>query len=196
MSDLPILPLDGMQVAILATDGVEAIELVEPRLALEAAGANTVLVSPTPGAIQTMDHDTKSEKARVDLLIGEALAEEFDATLLPGGTMNADKLRMDRKAREFVQRMEREGKPLAAICHAPWLLVSAGLVKGRRLTSYYTLQDDIRCAGGHWEDSEVVVDKNWVTSRQPKDIPVFNRQIVALFKELYAKGERTAKTAG
>jgi protease I len=149
-----------------------------------------------PGAVQTMKHDEKSEKVRIDLLAADALPEEFDATFLPGGTLNADTLRMDRKAREFVQGMERGGKPLAAICHAPWLLVSSGLVKGRRLTSYHTLQDDIRCAGGHWEDSEVVVDKNWVTSREPKDIPAFNRQVVALFKELYAMGGKTAKTAG
>jgi protease I len=189
-----ILPLDGMQVAIIAMDGVEEVELVEPRLALEAAGANTVLVSPTPGAIQMMNHDEKSEKVRVDLLMADALADEFHATLLPGGTLNADKLRMDGKAREFVRRMEAEKKPIAAICHAPWLLVSAGLVRGRRLTSYYTLQDDIRCAGGTWVDSEVVLDENWVTSRQPEDIPVFNRQMLGLFRQHHAKRETRAAT--
>ena len=104
--------------------------------------------------------------------------------------MNADKLRMETAAREFVQEMERSGKPIAAICHAPWLLVSAGLVRGHRLTSYYTLQDDIRNAGGQWEDREVVVDRNWVSSREPKDIPAFNREMIALF----AKARREVGT--
>jgi protease I len=123
----------------------------------------------------------KTERFKVDTALAEANPGEFDAVLLPGGALNADRLRMEIPAREFVQEMDRAGKPIAAICHAPWLLVSAGLVKGRRLTSFYTLQDDIRNAGGTWEDREVFVDRNWVTSRQPSDIPAFNREMVALF---------------
>jgi protease I len=187
------LPLEGMQVAIIATDGVEEVELVEPRLTLEAAGANTLLIAPHSGAIQAMNHDEKSERITVDLTLDDAAAAEFDAVMLPGGTFNADVLRMHMRAREFVRHIDRAKKPLAAICHAPWLLVSADLVKGRRLTSYYTLQDDIRCAGGAWEDSEVVEDGNWVTSRQPKDIPVFGRTMIALFAK--HAGKREAPTS-
>ena len=111
--------------------------------------------------------------------------------VLPGGALNADKLRMDQAAREFVRAMDQQGKPIAAICHAPWLLVSAGVVNGRTLTSYYTLQDDIRCAGGTWKDEEVVRDRNWITSRQPKDIPAFNRAVIeAIASAVPAKGRR------
>lgn len=175
-------PLDGLRVAILCTDGVEQVELVEPRRALDAAGARTTLIAPKTGTIQGMQHADKGDQFPVDLALDEADPEDFDAVLLPGGAMNADKLRMEPKARDFVQRMDHEHKPMAVICHGPWLLVSAGLVKGRRLTSYYTVQDDIRCAGGEWLDAEVVVDGNLVTSRQPKDIPAFDREMLAQFE--------------
>jgi protease I len=174
------LVLKGVRVAILATDGVEKVELTLPRLALEEAGADTVLIAPKP-QIQSMKHDEKDERFAVDIALKDANPEEFDAVLLPGGALNADKLRMETAARDIVQQMDSVGKPVAAICHAPWLLVSANLVKGRRLTSYYTLQDDIRCAGGEWEDAEVIVDRNWVTSRKPDDIPAFNREMRTLF---------------
>jgi protease I len=174
------LVLKGVRVAILATDGVEKVELTLPRLALEEAGADTVLVAPK-AEIQSMNHDVRDERFSTDLALKDANPEEFDAVMLPGGALNADKLRMETAAREFVQHLDAAGQPIAAICHAPWLLVSAKLVKGRRLTSYYTLQDDIRCAGGEWTDSEVVVDKNWVTSRKPDDIPAFNREMRTLF---------------
>jgi protease I len=174
------LMLKGIRVAILATDGVEKVELTLPRLSLEEAGADTVLIAPKP-QIQSMKHDDKDDRFAADMLLIDAQPEEFDAVLLPGGALNADVLRMETAARDIVQQIDAAGKPIAAICHAPWLLVSAKLVKGRRLTSYYTLQDDIRCAGGDWVDSEVIVDRNWVTSRKPGDIPVFNREMRTLF---------------
>jgi protease I len=130
-----------------------------------------------------MQHDVKSRTIRADLSLEKASPARYDATLLPGGTMNADKLRMEEKAREFVRELDADGKPIAAICHAPWLLVSAGLVDDRMLTSYYTLQDDIRNAGGTWLDEEVIVDDNWVTSRSPRDIPAFNREMIRLFAQ-------------
>jgi protease I len=180
------LILKGVRVAILATDGVEKVELTLPRLALEEAGADTVLVAPKP-EIQSMKHDERDERFRSDMALEDANPEEFDAVMLPGGALNADKLRMETAARDLVQQMDSAGKPIAAICHAPWLLVSAKLVKGRHLTSYYTLQDDIRCAGGEWEDREVVVDRNWVTSRKPDDIPAFNREMRTLFAKTRAR---------
>ena len=184
-------PLDGMQVAILATDGVEQSELTEPRKALEEAGARTVLIAPKIGTIRAMWHGDRGEEFKVDLTLAAAHPDEFDAVLLPGGALNADKLRMDTQARAFVQRMDRDHKPMAVICHAPWLLVSAGLVRGRSLTSYYTIQDDIRNAGGRWEDKEVVVDGNLVTSRKPDDLPAFNAKIVEEFAE--GKHEQSAE---
>jgi protease I len=181
------LVLKGVRVAILATDGVEKVELTLPRLALEEAGADTVLVAPK-SEIQSMKHDVRDERFPADVALKDANPEEFDAVMLPGGALNSDKLRMETAAREFVQQLDSSGRPIAAICHAPWLLVSAKLVKGRHLTSYYTLQDDIRCAGGEWEDTEVVVDRNWVTSRKPDDIPAFNREMRTLFAKTRSRG--------
>jgi protease I len=188
------LVLKGVNVAILATDGVEKVELTLPRLALEEAGADTVLITPK-AQIQSMNHDEKSDRFPADMLLKDAHPDEFEAVLLPGGALNADKLRMEIRAREFVQHHDAAGKPIAAICHAPWLLVSAKLVKGRRLTSYYTLQDDIRCAGGEWEDREVLVDRNWVTSRKPDDIPAFNREMRNLFAKTRASESSTRAKA-
>jgi protease I len=182
------LVLKGVNVAILATDGVEKVELTEPRRALDEAGADTVLIAPKP-TVQSWNHEEKDERFEADMELKDAQPDEFDAVLLPGGTKNADRLRMEMAARDFVQQIDQAGKPIAAICHAPWLLVSAKLVKGRRLTSYYTLQDDISCAGGRWEDSEVVVDRNWVTSRKPDDIPAFNREMTSLFAKARARAE-------
>jgi len=183
------LTLKGVRVAILATDGVEKVELTLPRLSLEEAGADTVLVAPKP-QIQSMKHDEKDDRFVADMLLKDAQPEDFDAVMLPGGALNADALRMDTDARDIVQQLDAAGKPIAAICHAPWLLVSAKLVSGRHLTSFFTLQDDIRCAGGRWEDQEVIVDKNWVTSRKPDDIPAFNREMRTLFAKT---GSRAAK---
>jgi protease I len=173
--------LSGKRVAILATDGVEQAELVEPRAALDEAGAHTTLIAAKPGRIQAMKHDEKANSYAVDTTLTEVRPEDFDAVFLPGGALNADALRVEKVAQSFVIEADRAGKPIAAICHAPWLLISAGLTKGRTLTSYHTIQDDVRNSGAEWVDREVVSDRNWVTSRQPSDIPAFNRAMIELF---------------
>lgn len=173
--------LRGVRVAILVTNGFEQVELEEPRKALMGAGADTVVVAPESGTVQGMDQDDKGDEFAVDLPLESADPAGFDALLLPGGVVNADTLRMNGTARRFVQAMETSSKPIAVICHGAWLLVSAGLVKGRRLTSYHTLQDDIRNAGGHWADQETVLDGTWISSRKPDDIPAFNRGMLELF---------------
>ncbi len=173
--------LDGMRVAILVSDDFEQIEMTEPRKALEQAGAQTALIAPKGGQVQGVNHDEKADRFNVDMTLDQANPSDFDAVMLPGGALNADALRMEPKARSFVQQIDSTGRPMAVICHAPWLLVSSGLVKGRTLTSYYTIQDDIRNAGGNWVDSEMVQDRNLVTSRSPKDLGVFNPSMVNLF---------------
>ena len=175
--------LEGMRVAILATHGVEQAELVAPRNALHEAGARTCLIAPKPGKIKAMKHDEIVDQLDVEMSLDQANPEDFDAVLLPGGALNADALRRENLAQEFVRYMDDSGKPIAVICHGPWLLVSAGLVDGRTLTSYYTIQDDIRNADGQWIDKEVLRDQNWVSSRQPSDIPVFNQEMINLFSE-------------
>ncbi|MGH9511033.1 MAG: type 1 glutamine amidotransferase domain-containing protein [Terriglobales bacterium] len=175
--------IQGLRVAILVTDGVEEAELIEPRKALNAAGAKTTLISPKSGQIQAMNHDDKTNKYDVDVTFKNAKPEEFDAVLLPGGALNADALRVVSEAQDFVREIDGAGKPIAFICHAPWLLVSSSLVKGRTLTSYHTIRDDVHNAGGKWVDEEVVRDRNWVSSRQPADIPAFNREMISLFGE-------------
>jgi protease I len=176
-------PLANVRVAILATNDFEESEMTEPRHALKEAGARTTLIAPKSGKLQAMKHDVKTDSFDVDLALDKANAHDFDAVLLPGGALNADALRMDPKAQEFVRSIDKARKPIAVICHGPWLLVSAGLTKGRTLTSYHTIQDDIRNAGGQWVDREVVRDRNWVSSRQPSDLPAFNREMIALFGE-------------
>ena len=188
---MPETQLPPIRIAILATDGFEESELLLPRAALEEAGAKTILISPKDNEIQGMKHHDKTKKVDVDLPLADADPGEYDAVLLPGGALNADSLRVEEAAQEFVRAMDRAKKPIAFICHAPWLLVSAGLVKGRTLTSYHTIQDDIRNAGGNWKDQEVVRDENWISSRQPSDIAAFNREMLALFAQAKAK----AKTA-
>ncbi len=173
--------LANLKIAILATDMFEEIELTEPREALEAAGATTEIIAPNGPEIIAAQHFDKSTFYQVDRLLSEADPQEYDGVLLPGGALNADNLRVEPAAQAFVRHMDSEGKPMAVICHAPWLLVSAGLVNGRTLTSYHTLADDITNAGGHWLDEAVVRDDNWVTSRQPSDIPAFNEAILDLF---------------
>lgn len=175
--------LEGMRVAILAADGVEQVELIKPRKALDDAGARTTLIAPKSGKIKGMKHDHLGDQFEVDMTLDQANPEEFDAVLLPGGAMNADALRMENAAQEFVRYMDDSGKPIAVICHGSWLLVSAGLVDGRTLTSYHTIQDDIKNAEGQWIDKEVVRDQNWVSSRQPSDIPMFNQEMIRLFNE-------------
>ena len=185
--------LSGMRVAVLATDGVEDAELREPRKALDEAGARTTLFAPKSGKIQSYRHHDKADQFEVDTTLAEADPAQFDAVLLPGGALNADTLRVQPRAQEFVREMDRQGKPIAVICHAPWLLVSAGCVRGRTMTSYHTIQDDIRNAGGNWQDEEVVRDANWVSSRQPSDIPAFNRAMIQLFSEKKQAGQEKAR---
>lgn len=175
--------LNSMRVAILLTQDFEQSEMTEPRKALEEAGAETVLIAPKLGLVQGVKHDQKADRFEVDMSLDNANPDEFDAVLLPGGALNADALRVEKKAQEFVRKIDGDGKPIAVICHGPWLLVSAGLTRGRNMTSYHTIQDDIRNSGAQWEDREVIRDRNWVSSRQPSDIPAFNREMIDLFAE-------------
>ncbi len=184
--------IQGLRVAILATDGVEEAELVEPRKALDDAGAKTTLISVKSGKIQAMKHDEKSKQYEVEATFENADPKEFDALLLPGGALNADALRVVTEAQDFARSIDEAGKPIAVICHAPWLLISADLVEGRILTSYHTIQDDVRNAGADWVDQEVVREDNWVSSRQPSDIPAFNREMISLFAESKADQSRNA----
>lgn len=184
--------LSGMKVAIIATQNFEESELTEPKKALEAAGAKTVVISNKPGKLQAMRHDEKTIMVDVDKTFDQVQASEFDAVQIPGGALNADTLRVMPEAQKFVREMDRDGKPIAVICHGPWLLVSAGLARGRKMTSYHTIQDDIRNAGAQWQDSECLRDKNWVSSRQPSDIPAFNREMIRLFSEQRGREKRVA----
>jgi protease I len=176
--------LKGRSVAILVTDGFEQIELTSPRETLEKGGAKCVLISPKNGEVQGFKHYDKADKFKVELLLSKANADDYDAVLLPGGVINADALRIEKKAQQFVQEINRAGKPILVICHGAWLLISAGIVNGRRLTSWPTLQDDLRNAGAIWEDSECVRDRNFVSSRKPDDLPAFNREIVKALMEI------------
>jgi protease I len=176
--------LSNKRIAIIATDGVEQVELTEPRKAVEDAGASTELLSIKEGEIQAMNHDLEpADTFTVDKLVGEADIDDYDGVILPGGTVNADKLRMDDGVRTFLISFFETGKPVGAICHAPWTLVEADLVKGRKLTSYPSLRTDIKNAGGDVVDEEVVVDQGLVTSRNPDDLPAFCAKIVEEFAE-------------
>ncbi|MBA3890360.1 MAG: type 1 glutamine amidotransferase [Gemmatimonadaceae bacterium] len=173
--------LKGHRVAILATDGVEQVELVEPRKALDAAGAVTELVSLKPGRIQGFNHLDKGDSFDVDTTIDDAQASQYDALFIPGGVANPDALRADSRAVQFVREFMVGDKPVAAICHGPWVLVEADAVAGRTLTSWPSLRTDIRNAKGDWVDREVVVDGKLITSRKPEDLPAFNAAIVREF---------------
>jgi protease I len=174
--------LNGRRVAILAADGVERVELEQPRRALDDAGARTDLLSITTPEIQARDHDLEDAGTfDVDRLVGAASPDEYDALLLPGGTVNPDKLRMEPPAVEFVRNFVASGKPVAAICHGPWTLVEAGVVDGRRLTSWPSVRTDLRNAGAEVVDEQVVTDGNITTSRSPDDLPAFCERIVQEF---------------
>ncbi|HTQ36426.1 MAG TPA: type 1 glutamine amidotransferase domain-containing protein [Steroidobacteraceae bacterium] len=175
--------LDGKKVAILTAEGFEQAELLEPRKALEEAGANTQIVSPASGEVQGWKHFEKAGKVEVDMSLDEADADDFDALLLPGGVANPDQLRMLPKAVEFVRGFVQAGKPIAAICHGPWTLIEADGVRGRRMTSWPSLRTDLANAGADWVDEEVVTDRGLVTSRKPADIPAFNRKMIEEFAE-------------
>jgi protease I len=178
--------LENIRVAIIALDGFEESELTEPRNALRAAGAEVEVVSAEEGEIQGYRHHEKSARVRVDRTLDEVTADDYDALMLPGGALNADAARANPKVRAFIRGIDRAGKPMAVICHAPWELISAGILRGRKLTSWHTIEDDIFNAGAEWTDREVVVDRNLVTSRGPKDLPVFNREMVKLFSRVHA----------
>jgi protease I len=173
--------LQGIRVAILVADGFEQSELLEPKKALEAAGATTSIVSPEEGNVKGWSEKQWGKSIPIDVPLASAKADQFDALLLPGGVMNPDKLRMTPDAVKFVKSFVDAGKPVAAICHGPWTLIEAGAVRGRKLTSWPSLQTDIRNAGGTWVDEEVVVDKGLITSRKPADIPAFNREMIRAF---------------
>jgi protease I len=187
--------LKGKRVAIIAADMVEQVELVEPRNALDDAGAETVLISLKPGEIQGFNHFDPADTFKVDKAIEEADAGDFDALMIPGGVGNPDQLRGDENVVSFVKDFFDAGKPVAAICHGPWVLVEAGVVRDRRLTSWPTLQTDIRNAGGNWVDEQVVVDEGLVTSRKPDDIPAFNKKMIEEFCEGKHAGQRTKTQA-
>jgi protease I len=187
--------LKGKKVAIIAADMVEQVELVEPRKALDDAGAETVLISLKPGEIQGFNHFEPADKLKVDRAIEEADAGDYDALMIPGGVGNPDQLRGDENVVSFVKDFFDAGKPVAAICHGPWVLVEAGVVRDRKLTSWPTLQTDIRNAGGNWVDEQVVVDEGLVTSRKPDDIPAFNKKMIEEFCEGKHAEQRTKTQA-
>ena len=182
--------LKGKRVAILATDGFEQIELTSPREALEKAGAKCVLISPAKDEVQGFKHHDKADRFKVELPLAKASAAEFDAVLLPGGVINGDALRVEKDAQRFVQEIDRAGKPVLVICHGGWILISAGLVKGRTITTWPTLQDDMKNAGANWKNEECVRDRNWVSSRKPDDLPAFNRESVRTVSEARAGARR------
>ena len=175
--------LEGKKIAILATDGVEQVELVEPRKALEAAGAQTELLSLDTGQIQGFNHLEHGDRFDVDKKVADASADDYDGLMIPGGVANGDFLRADAGACAFTAAIARAHKPIAAICHAPWILVETGIVKGRTLTSFPALKTDIENAGGTWVDEEVHVDAGLTTSRNPGDIPAFNAKMIEEFCE-------------
>jgi deglycase len=173
--------LKGKKVAILAADMFERVELEEPRKALEDAGAEVEIVSIHDGKIQGFDHFDPANTVEVDHTVEEVSPSDYDALMIPGGVGNPDQLRGDENAVSFVRGFHDAGKPMAVICHGPWVLIEAGVVRGRRVTSWPTLETDIRNAGGDWTDGEVVVDGSLVTSRKPDDIPAFNREMLRIF---------------
>jgi protease I len=188
--------LNGKRVAILATDGVERVELLEPRKALDAAGARTSVVSPKQGSIKGWEHDHWGEDIKVDKPLESASADEFDALMLPGGVMNPDHLRQNQQAVDFVRSFFDAGKPVAAICHAPWMLVEANVVDGRSVTSWPSLRTDLENAGAEWVDREVVTDQGLVTSRKPDDIPAFNRKMIEEFAEGIHEPQHAGSSVG
>lgn len=175
--------LSGKKVAIVTEHGFEEVELTSPKKALEDAGAEVHIVSPQPKTVKAWDHDNWSIELQVNVLINEAKPEDYDALVIPGGVLNPDQMRMNKKCVEFAQRFLEEGKPVAAICHGPQLLIETGLLNGRRMTSYPAIRTDLQNAGVDWEDKEVVVDNGLVTSRSPKDLEAFNKKIIEEIKE-------------
>jgi len=183
--------LEGKRVAILVADGFEQVELVEPKKVLEEAGATTQIVSPADGEVQGWHHDEKADRFPVDMPLNRARSDDYDALLLPGGVRNPDQLRVLTRAIEFVDGFFAAGKPVAAICHAPWTLIEAGVVKGKTITSWPSLKTDLINAGANWVDREVVAENGLVTSRKPDDIPAFTKKMV----EEFVQGRRSQQQA-
>jgi deglycase len=175
--------LSGKRVAALVAKGFEQVELTEPRKALEAAGAHVEIVSVEKDTVRGWNHTEWGQDVKVDHPIDQVRADQYDALLLPGGVMNPDKLRMNSRAVQFVKQFFDDGKPIAVICHGPWTLVEAGVVRGVKMTSYPSIRTDLVNAGAQWVDQEVVVDRGIVSSRKPDDIPAFNRKMIEEFAE-------------
>lgn len=176
-------PATSTTVAILVTDGFEQVELTGPRDALKAAGIQTRIIAPKAGTVQGFNHVDKADALPVDMTLKDAKPQDFDAVLLPGGVVNADALRVDADAQAFVKAIDQAGKPVAVICHGAWLLIDAGLVKGKTLTSWPSLATDLRNAGAEWVDQEVQVQGQWVSSRKPDDLPAFQEAMVKKLTE-------------
>jgi len=185
--------LNGQKVAILVADGFEQVELTGPKAALEKAGAQTQIVSPSKGKVQGWNHFDKADKFKVDVQLENADADSYDALLLPGGVANPDQLRMLESAVNFVKSFVAAGKPIAAICHAPWTLIEAGAVRGKTMTSWPSLKTDLMNAGAKWVDQQVIVDQGLVSSRKPDDIPAFNQKMIEEFAEGRHRQTRSAK---
>jgi protease I len=183
--------LKGKRVAILVTHGFEQVELTEPRKALQEAGATAHVVSPAEGRVKGWNFTQWGEELPVDVPLAQARADDYDALLLPGGVMNPDQLRIDLKALAFVKPFFDARKPVAVICHGPWTLIDAGVVRGRRMTSWPSVRTDLKNAGADWVDEAVVVDQGLVSSRKPDDIPQFNAKMI----EEFAKGRHAAERA-
>lgn len=188
--------LNGKKIAILVADGFEQIELTGPKEALEAAGAEIQIVSPAEGEVQGWNHDEKADLFPVDMPLNLARSADYDALLLPGGVRNPDQLRTMTRAVEFVDGFIATGKPVAAICHAPWLLIETNWIKGKTITSWPSLKSDLINAGAHWVDRDVVVDNGLVTSRKPADIPAFNKKVIQVFGEARPNRRGAASMAG
>lgn len=188
--------LEGKNIAILATDGFEQSELIKPKQALEEAGAKTQVVSPAEKKIKGWDKKDWGKEVDVDVDLKSADASRYDGLLLPGGVMNPDQLRMNPEAVRFVKSFLDHGKPVAAICHGPWMLVEAGAVRGRTVTSWPSLKTDVENAGGTWVDQEVILSNGVVTSRKPDDIPAFNREMIALFAQGAGKSKAASGSEG
>jgi deglycase len=189
--------LDGMKIAILVEDGFEQVEMTGPRKALEDAGATTFLISPREKSVRGWQFTEWGDEFPVDLPLAEARPGDFDALHLPGGVMNPDKLRMNERAVRFIRAFFDDQKPVSVICHGPWPLIDAEVTRGRTLTSWPSLRSDLKNAGAHWVDQEVVVDWNLITSRKPDDLPAFNRTIVAeLSKPLTGQAPGGARASG
>ena len=184
--------LQGMKVAILVDNGFEQVELEKPRQALDVAGAKTDFVSPQAEHVRGWNHTEWGDEFDVDVSLANARPDDYDALLLPGGVMNPDKLRMKPDAVSFVEAFFRAGKPVAAICHGPWTIIEAGAARGRKIASWPSLKTDLRNAGAEWMDKEVVVDRNLVSSRNPGDIPAFNRETVELFSRARTGARQSA----